>query len=131
MVAASVAAVTWSARDRPKAEAADVHMRPPEVPWLSKDAASQIVGAGGMPGPLFAGMMLGGTWGAAGLIYAVLGTAQSAFGIGNTLAAVALLVLPAAHLAKVTLRAGAPNVASACPVTCPHDTRCCAELATA
>jgi FSR family fosmidomycin resistance protein-like MFS transporter len=76
-----------------------------------------------------AGLMLGGTWAAAGVIYAVLGTAQSEIGIGNTLAGVALLVLPAAHLAKITLRPTLPKATSGCAVACSHDTGCCAELA--
>jgi hypothetical protein len=60
MVAASVAAVAWGARDRPTAEGADVVAHPPERPWLAKEAAAQIVGPDGTLGPLFADLMLGG-----------------------------------------------------------------------
>lgn len=65
-----------------------------------------------------AGVLLGATSGAAGLIYAGLGAAQSAFGIGTTLAAVSLLVLPAAHLATVTLRTRQPHPTAACAASC-------------
>jgi len=78
-----------------------------------------------------AGVMLGGTSAAAGLIYAALGTAQSAFGVGNTLAAVALLVLPAAHLARNALRPGEPTLATPRALACSRDAGCCVDLTTA
>jgi len=34
--------------------------RPPEEPWLAPEAAAQVIGAGGLPGPLFSDLMLGG-----------------------------------------------------------------------
>jgi MFS transporter, FSR family, fosmidomycin resistance protein len=80
-----------------------------------------------------AGVLLGATSGVAGLIYAGLGAAQSAFGIGQTLAVVSLLVLPAAHLAAVTLR---PPQAKPVPVACASASAsapasgCCGVLAT-
>ncbi len=78
-----------------------------------------------------AGVLLGATSGAAGLIYAGLGAAQSAFGIGGTLAAVSLLVLPAAHLAWLTLRQREPRYQHACAIACTHQSGCCATLAAA
>lgn len=59
MVAASVFAVVRGSRDRSKPK--PVARTPaPETPWLSKDAAAQIVGEDGTPGPLFANLVLGG-----------------------------------------------------------------------
>jgi len=78
-----------------------------------------------------AGVLLGATSGAAGLIYAGLGAAQSAFGIGTTLAAVSLLVLPAAHLAAVTLRPRRPRPAPDCPAICAHEPGGCAARTSA
>lgn len=76
-----------------------------------------------------AGVLLGATSGAAGVIYAGLGAAQSAFGIGQTLAIVSLLVLPAALVAAATLRPCGQKTASACAGACPRLTGCCAALA--
>ena len=45
---------------RPHAAPPAARARPPEAPWLSHDAAAQIVGEGGTLGPLFAGVTLGG-----------------------------------------------------------------------
>lgn len=67
-----------------------------------------------------AGVLLGATSGAAGLIYVGLGVVQSALGVGTTLAAVSLLVLPAAHLAAVTLRPRHPRPTPACTAACVH-----------
>jgi FSR family fosmidomycin resistance protein-like MFS transporter len=78
-----------------------------------------------------AGVLLGATSGVAGLVYAGLGAAQSAFGIGQTLAAVSLLVLPAAHLAAVTLRPRpAKPVPVACASACAPASGCCGVLMT-
>lgn len=60
MVAASVFAVAWSARDRTKAAPASVPAAITEVPWLSKQAAAQIIDADGTLGPLFSTLTLGG-----------------------------------------------------------------------
>ncbi|HEU5073695.1 MAG TPA: MFS transporter [Polyangiaceae bacterium] len=76
-----------------------------------------------------AGVLLGATSGAAGVIYAGLGAAQSVFGIGSMLAAVSLLVLPAAHLAAVSLRPQLSKGAPACVGACAHETHGCAVLA--
>jgi len=78
-----------------------------------------------------AGVLLGATSGAAGVIYAGLGAAQSAFGIGPMLAVVSLLVLPAAHLAAVSLRPHPPKHAPLCAGVCAHDHHGCAVLASA
>ncbi len=51
-----------------------------------------------------AGILVGGTSAAAGVVYAGFGAAQQAFGIGTTAAAVFLLVLPAAHVSAVVFR---------------------------
>lgn len=60
MVTASVLAVAWGARDR-DAPAPPVSARPiAEVPWLSKEAAAQIVAEDGNLGPLFVGLSPGG-----------------------------------------------------------------------
>lgn len=59
MVTASVLAVAWGARDREKPRP-PAPTRAAEVPWLSKEAAAQIVGPEGTLGPLFANVMLGG-----------------------------------------------------------------------
>jgi len=58
MVTASVLAVAWGARDRTKPQPPK---RTPvaEVPWLSQEAAAQIVGTDGTLGPLFANVTLG------------------------------------------------------------------------
>jgi hypothetical protein len=58
MVTASVLAVAWGARDRSKP--APREARAAERPWLSKEAAAQIVGDGGTLGPLFGTLTLGG-----------------------------------------------------------------------
>jgi MFS transporter, FSR family, fosmidomycin resistance protein len=86
-----------------------------------------------MPGAesAVAGLLLGATSGAAGLIYVGLGAAQSAFGIRETLTVVSLLVLPAAHLAAVTLRPRQLRPAPSCAAACAHEVSCCAALATA
>jgi hypothetical protein len=60
MVVVSVAAVAWGSRERPHAESAVMKASPPETPWLSKEAAAQIVGAEGALGPLFHDLTLGG-----------------------------------------------------------------------
>lgn len=60
MVTASVLAVAWGARDRGKPKAPPRVAHVPETPWLSKEAAAQIVGPDGELGPLFANVMLGG-----------------------------------------------------------------------
>jgi FSR family fosmidomycin resistance protein-like MFS transporter len=78
-----------------------------------------------------AGVLLGATSAAAGLIYAVLGGAQTAFGVGHTLAAVSLLVLPAAHLAAVTLRPRPVQSDFLLRVPCARENGCCASLAAA
>jgi len=52
-----------------------------------------------------AGLLLGGTAAAAGVIYAGLGVAQTAFGVGGTLSAAFFVVLPAAYVAAGALRA--------------------------
>jgi FSR family fosmidomycin resistance protein-like MFS transporter len=75
-----------------------------------------------------AGVLLGATSAAAGLIYACLGAAQAAFGIGPTLSVVSLLVLPAAHLAAVTL---ARPSRERCGAVCSRSFGCCAELVAA
>jgi FSR family fosmidomycin resistance protein-like MFS transporter len=77
------------------------------------------------------GVLLGATSAAAGLIYAGLGAAQSAFGVGNTLAAVSLLVLPAAHLAAVTLRPRQVQSGAYLRSACAPENGCCASLAVA
>jgi FSR family fosmidomycin resistance protein-like MFS transporter len=77
------------------------------------------------------GILLGATYGVAGLLYAVLGPAQAAFGIGKTLAVVSLLVLPAAHVAAVTLRPCSPKSERQCPEPCASPMDCCGTLATA
>lgn len=51
-----------------------------------------------------AGVLVGGTLAAAGVVYAGFGAAQEAFGIGTTAAAVFLLVLPGAHVSAVVFR---------------------------
>ncbi len=51
-----------------------------------------------------AGILLGGTATAAALIYTGLGAAQATFGIGGTMAAAFVAVLPAAHVAARALR---------------------------
>ena len=76
-----------------------------------------------------AGVLLGATSGAAGVIYAGLGALQSVFGIGPMLAAVSLLVLPAAHLAAVSLRPQPSKRAPACVGACAHETHDCSALA--
>jgi MFS transporter, FSR family, fosmidomycin resistance protein len=76
-----------------------------------------------------AGVLLGATSGAAGVIYAGLGAAQSAFGIGQTLAVVSLLVLPAALVAAATLRPCEQKTAPTCAGACARETGCCAALA--
>lgn len=58
MVTASVLAVAWGARDRSKPQAPAREL-PPEKPWLSKEAAAEIVGPGGTLGPLFVGLTFG------------------------------------------------------------------------
>lgn len=108
-----------------------------------------VIGAGvllGLPSPLLiakaqeltpgaesavAGVLLGATSGVAGLIYAALGAAQSAFGIGQTLAVVALLVLPAAHIAQVTLQPHPQKQAGSCATACAPATGCCGAFAAA
>src|SRR5687768_5811942 len=60
MITTSVLAVAWGARDRGKPPAPPTRAPVAETPWLSKEAASQIVGPGGTLGPLFANVMLGG-----------------------------------------------------------------------
>ncbi|MEO6772461.1 MAG: hypothetical protein ABI467_05490 [Kofleriaceae bacterium] len=60
MIVGSVAMMFVAARERDK-PAPRVHVRAPERPWLSREAADQIVGAGGTIGPLFAGIELGGS----------------------------------------------------------------------
>jgi FSR family fosmidomycin resistance protein-like MFS transporter len=78
-----------------------------------------------------AGILLGATWGVAGLIYAGLGLAESAFGVGGTLAAISLLVLPAAHLGATALeRRDQPTANLPCRGPCLPDA-CCAALAAA
>lgn len=72
-----------------------------------------------------AGIFLGGTSAAAGLVYGALGAAQTAFGIGDTARFLFLMALPAAHLAAVVLRSPAAIKA---PVTCPRGD-CCSALA--
>jgi MFS transporter, FSR family, fosmidomycin resistance protein len=79
-----------------------------------------------------AGILLGATSGAAGLIYAGFGAVQSLLGVGGTLTAVSLLVLPAAHLAAVAFRScSQTKVAPLCPSACEHSGGCCAALAAA
>jgi FSR family fosmidomycin resistance protein-like MFS transporter len=78
-----------------------------------------------------AGILLGATYATAGLIYAATGALQTRFGIGATLAAVALLVLPAAHLAAVTLRPRSLQPARDCGPSCLTDVGCCAAPAAA
>jgi FSR family fosmidomycin resistance protein-like MFS transporter len=76
-----------------------------------------------------AGLLLGTTWGVAGLVYAGFGAAQSLLGVEGTLTIVSLLVLPAAHLAALTLRNVAePNTAGRCEDSCSHELRCCEEV---
>jgi FSR family fosmidomycin resistance protein-like MFS transporter len=77
------------------------------------------------------GVLLGATSAAAGLLYAGLGAAQSAFGVGHTLAAVSLLVLPAAHLAAVTLRPRPAQSDADLRIACGRENGCCASLAAA
>jgi FSR family fosmidomycin resistance protein-like MFS transporter len=76
-----------------------------------------------------AGVLLGATSGAAGVIYAGLGAAQSVFGIGQTLAAVSLLVLPAALIAASILRLCEAKAAQTCAGACARERGCCAALA--
>jgi FSR family fosmidomycin resistance protein-like MFS transporter len=79
-----------------------------------------------------AGLLLGTTWGVAGLVYAGFGLAQSVMGVGGTLTIVSLLALPAAHLAAATFRnVSQPNPARPCADPCVRDVPCCAEVAAA
>ncbi len=79
-----------------------------------------------------AGILLGATSGAAGIIYAGFGAAQSAFGVEATLVAISLLVLPAAQLAAMTLRnRGDVESKPACRGACAPDASCCVALAAA
>jgi hypothetical protein len=79
-----------------------------------------------------AGLLLGTTWGVAGLVYAGFGAAQSVFGVGGTLTIVSLFVLPAAHLAALTLgNVPRQTTLRPCPSPCVHDLTCCSEVATA
>lgn len=78
-----------------------------------------------------AGVLLGATTGAAGLVYGALGSAQAAFGVGRTLAAVSLLVLPAAHVAALTLRARRVEPARQREAACARCGAACAVFAAA
>jgi hypothetical protein len=59
MVAASVLVVATSRRSEPEPEK-PIPRAPLERPWLTPDAAAQIIGADGSLGPLFEGVELGG-----------------------------------------------------------------------
>lgn len=60
MVAGSAFVVGLGRRDRTPAPTAP-HVRPAEKPWLSQEAAAQVIDSEGGPGPLFEGLYLGGT----------------------------------------------------------------------
>lgn len=63
MMCAMVAgtAVVIALAQRHEAPAPSAHEKVPEQPWLSHEAAAQIIGDNGEPGPLFAGLTLGGS----------------------------------------------------------------------
>jgi len=58
MVAGTAAVIALGRRPTPAAP--PVREKAPETPWLSHEADAQIIGDGGEPGPLFAGLPLGG-----------------------------------------------------------------------
>lgn len=60
MVAGSVVVIVAGSRERPDPLPPEPRL-PPESPWLSREAAAEIVGSGGSLGPLFAGVTLGGS----------------------------------------------------------------------
>jgi hypothetical protein len=60
MVAGTALVMLVGARREPSASKASAPRRVEAQPWLSKEAAAQIVGADGRLGPLFAGVELGG-----------------------------------------------------------------------
>jgi hypothetical protein len=60
MVAGSVVVIVAGSRERPDPLPPQPRMSP-ESPWLSREAAAEIVGPGGSLGPLFAGVTLGGS----------------------------------------------------------------------
>ena len=61
MIVGSVAAMVFAGRLRPDPRAATAPaLRAHERPWLTREASDQIVGPGGVLGPLFADVTLGG-----------------------------------------------------------------------
>jgi hypothetical protein len=60
MVVGSALVVYLGSRGSDDPEPAPPPPKQPETPWLTPAAAAQVVGADGMPGPLFRGIDLGG-----------------------------------------------------------------------
>jgi hypothetical protein len=60
MVAGSMVVIAFGSRRAPAAQPEPVRARA-ETPWLTRELAAEVIGPGGNLGPLFTGVILGGT----------------------------------------------------------------------